>query len=240
MGLTEQEKREKTIKGLECLTHQNFAIYKDDCKKRQCQYLKTDCEIAVMEDALELINAQIPCEDAVSREELLRYLADVGYAYSPNDTDPHDMQERKRAICTGLDIAWKAVKEAPSVALKAQEPETVTNPAPSDDSIDWATIMRRYTPEQVGNVMEAKAPRLLTLKQVLALEYDTPIYIEDHGGLHGWDIYSGTTEDEKKEIVTGASWAVAEYWEPKNYNVTWRCWTSKPSKEQMEGVKWDG
>ena len=25
----------------------------------------------------------------------------------------------------------------------------------------------------------------------------------------------------------------------KNYNKTWRCWTSRPTDEQMEAVKWD-
>ena len=47
--------REKVKAGLECLTHVNFAIYKSDCEKRQCPYRKTDCEIAVMNDALNLL-----------------------------------------------------------------------------------------------------------------------------------------------------------------------------------------
>lgn len=46
---------EKVKAGLECLTHVNFAIYKSDCEKRQCPYRNTDCEIAVMVDALNLL-----------------------------------------------------------------------------------------------------------------------------------------------------------------------------------------
>ena len=43
------------MKGLECLTHVNFAIYKTECQERQCPYRNTDCEIAVMEDAYNLL-----------------------------------------------------------------------------------------------------------------------------------------------------------------------------------------
>lgn len=50
-------KREKVKAGLECLTHVNFAIYKTDCEKRQCPYRDTDCEIAVMVDAYDLLIA---------------------------------------------------------------------------------------------------------------------------------------------------------------------------------------
>ena len=52
--------REKVMAGLECLTHVDFAVYKSECEKRDCPYKDTDCEIAVMEDALALLKAQEP------------------------------------------------------------------------------------------------------------------------------------------------------------------------------------
>lgn len=42
----------QVIRGLQCLTHVDFAVYKSECEERQCPYRKLDCEIAVMTDAL--------------------------------------------------------------------------------------------------------------------------------------------------------------------------------------------
>lgn len=46
---------EKVMQGLECLTHVNFAIYKTECRERDCPYKNEDCELAVMEDAYNLL-----------------------------------------------------------------------------------------------------------------------------------------------------------------------------------------
>ena len=47
--------REKVKAGLECLTHVDEVVYKRECKERQCPYRNMDCEIAVMEDAYNLL-----------------------------------------------------------------------------------------------------------------------------------------------------------------------------------------
>ena len=52
--------REKVMAGLECLTHDDLAAYATECEKRDCPYRNTDCEIAVMEDAYRLLEAQEP------------------------------------------------------------------------------------------------------------------------------------------------------------------------------------
>lgn len=52
--------REKVMAGLECLTHVDFAVYKSECEKRDCPYKDTDCEIAVMKDAYNLLKAMEP------------------------------------------------------------------------------------------------------------------------------------------------------------------------------------
>lgn len=41
--------------GLECLTNRNL-IYKSECRERQCPYRDKDCELAVMEDAYNLLD----------------------------------------------------------------------------------------------------------------------------------------------------------------------------------------
>lgn len=47
--------REKALIGLKCLTHVNEVVYKRECIERGCPYMNTDCEIAVMEDALKAL-----------------------------------------------------------------------------------------------------------------------------------------------------------------------------------------
>lgn len=47
--------REKVMQGLGCLTHVDEVVYKRECEERQCPYRNTDCEIAVMEDAYNLL-----------------------------------------------------------------------------------------------------------------------------------------------------------------------------------------
>jgi len=48
--------REKVKAGLECLTHVNFAIYKTECKERNCPYKDAEqCDSDVMVDALNLL-----------------------------------------------------------------------------------------------------------------------------------------------------------------------------------------
>ena len=81
-------------------------------------------------------------------------------------------------------------------------------------------------------------PRVMTLGEVLALKEGTPVYIEDSGGLHSWDVFAGIAPDSSYDVMTGAPWATAEYWPQSEYNDTWRCWTGEPTIERMEGEKW--
>lgn len=87
-------------------------------------------------------------------------------------------------------------------------------------------------------LLKAQEARVMTLEEVKTLEENTPLYIEQCDGLHGWDVYSGV-ESGTNDIMTGAPWAVAEYWVWSEYGDTWRCWTSRPTDEQMEATPWE-
>lgn len=47
---------EKVMTGLNCMTRCE-AVLKQECQERQCPYRDTDCDIAVMVDALNLLEA---------------------------------------------------------------------------------------------------------------------------------------------------------------------------------------
>ena len=87
--------------------------------------------------------------------------------------------------------------------------------------------------------LKAQEPRVMTVEEVLALPEDTPIYIENCDGPNGWDVYAGITKDADNDVVTGAIWATCEYWSQDEYGETWRCWTSRPTDEQMEAIPWN-
>ena len=93
--------------------------------------------------------------------------------------------------------------------------------------------------KELESLLKAQEPRVMTLEEVLALPYDTPIYIENCDGLYGWDIFSGTTKDDDNDVVTGASWATAEYWSQDEYGDTWRCWTARPDQAKREATPWN-
>lgn len=88
-------------------------------------------------------------------------------------------------------------------------------------------------------LLKAQEPRVMTLEEVLALPYDTPIYIENCDYLCGWDIFAGITKDDDNDVVTGALWSTTEYWPQDKYGDTWRCWTSRPTDEQREAIPWN-
>ena len=83
---------------------------------------------------------------------------------------------------------------------------------------------------------ESSECRVMTLEEVLELKEDTPIYIEQSDGLHGWDVFRGI--DHLGDIITGPQWATSEYWEQHDYNDKWRVWTSRPTDAQREATPW--
>ena len=84
-------------------------------------------------------------------------------------------------------------------------------------------------------------PKLLKWTEVD--QFDV-VYIEvheDEEGLGEWSGY-GSYEHQGPEpgtlqfAVIGKSMRLVT--DPKNYNIYWRCWSSKPDRDQMESTPW--
>ena len=86
-------------------------------------------------------------------------------------------------------------------------------------------------------LLKAQEPRVMTLEEVVKTERNTPIYIDQRYGMHGWDIYDGV-DIQAKDIVTGAPWASNEFWGWDEYGKTWRCWTSRPTDKRRAATPW--
>ena len=86
-------------------------------------------------------------------------------------------------------------------------------------------------------MLKAQEPRVMTLEEVNALDWDY-CYLEQER-LPGKE-YRGMLG---KYIMTCVTWpsitAAKISYGAENYGRTWRCWTSRPTKEQMEAVKWE-
>lgn len=83
----------------------------------------------------------------------------------------------------------------------------------------------------------AQEPRVMTPEEVNALDWDY-CYLEQER-LPGKE-YRGMLGKHIMTCVTWPSITAAKISQGKdNYGRTWRCWTSRPTDEQREAVKWE-
>jgi hypothetical protein len=91
-------------------------------------------------------------------------------------------------------------------------------------------------------LLKAQEPRVMTREEVVKNSELRVVWVERRNG----DICAGIYE--KCRNTAGGVCAVFFNFRrvPNNgmfsassYNVSWRCWTSRPTDEQREAVKWD-
>lgn len=96
------------------------------------------------------------------------------------------------------------------------------------------------------DALTAKQPRVLTLEEVAAAQ-KTPVWRETKRAHK--DLYNGwmlAYDIQRGQGITGTRQGMTEpngrigWYKLDDYGKTWRCWTSKPTDEQREAVKWDG
>ena len=91
-------------------------------------------------------------------------------------------------------------------------------------------------------LLKAQEPRVMTLDEVrdLAGNYEI-VWAEDNGSDDCCEGYCSPDLDYRTdEVILWVPGIECEY-EPNNgtYGKKWRCWTSKPTLEQMKAVKWE-
>lgn len=111
-------------------------------------------------------------------------------------------------------------------------------------SYDSASCFLDITSDALS-LLKAQQPRAMTLEEVwnrgdnepLFLEYVLPsraelcpaIFQPDNSDRGGGDGYM---------CVVG-KWCASGFYNVREYNKTWRCWTSRPTDEQRKAVKWE-
>lgn len=90
-------------------------------------------------------------------------------------------------------------------------------------------------------LLKAQEPRVMTLETILNEYRDAPLYLEIQGG--GYCDWAYWYRKPKRGILTLRWYHEDEAWGAgvplDEYRKTWRCWTSRPTDEQREAVKWD-
>ena len=95
--------------------------------------------------------------------------------------------------------------------------------------------------------LKAQEPRMMGLKELAF--YDSGLYVETRNGCPEgladelWPalchLYC-VSQNGECGYVSFVNWNADTYdFEAKDYNVEFRCWTSRPTEEQREAVKWD-
>lgn len=80
--------------------------------------------------------------------------------------------------------------------------------------------------------------RVLTLEEVEAYceggADATPLWVEFDGGINRWVLIAPVRETCKMDFVSKYLAMMGILYEKE-----WRCWLRKPTKEEMEGTKWE-
>lgn len=93
--------------------------------------------------------------------------------------------------------------------------------------------------DNVISMLKAQEPRVLTIEEVKALPYGHVIIETDKSELLRWldALLFCKNDNDSFDFITLEGRARLLGTE---YNVEWRCWTSRPTDEQRKAVKWDG
>lgn len=89
------------------------------------------------------------------------------------------------------------------------------------------------------DLLKKQEPRVLTIEEISNDNIETAYFETKAGMLRGCVIEPNAICESYFYIVCGLNDDV--YWrDSKGYNITWRCWTSRPTKEQMQDTPWKG
>lgn len=125
---------------------------------------------------------------------------------------------------------------------------------PYNDGIDENVECKQKWADDALELLKAQEPRVMTLEEVCAaVQKNATLFTEcekenqwvTEGMAHFSDLalFNDPKYDECKITFIRHTYDGTQknewYVRLKNYNKTWRCWTSRPTDEQREAVKWE-
>ena len=149
--------------------------------------------------------------------------------------------DRKITIDGGITECCHDLMTDALALLKAQETEAADAPKPDSDIWCWYDITHNYTSEQVVSALKAQNPQVMTLDEI----HDSMVVYLEAGTK-----FLGIVDDDGVVLAIGGSertvakcfitvWDVNVCGMNDEYNVTWRAWSQRPTKEQREREPWN-
>ena len=93
-------------------------------------------------------------------------------------------------------------------------------------------------------LLKAQEPRLMNAAEVADCPDGMVLWVEERQGVT-WNLFpleiefSSTHPDTGTDYLFFITYHDCRKFECSEYNQTWRCWTARPTKEQMEAMKWE-
>ena len=88
------------------------------------------------------------------------------------------------------------------------------------------------------SLLKEQEPRVMTLDETIA-SCENPVWLEENtlqGSYGAWGVVKGVREKYNAVNIGGVRFG---YWPRAKYNISWRCWSARPTEEQRKAVKWE-
>lgn len=91
-------------------------------------------------------------------------------------------------------------------------------------------------------LLKEQEPRVLTWEELI--DVTNPVWYEEREGISSWALCTDVTRGNDYENMSYEFFEnydnsyIREY--ATNCNIYWRCWTARPTDEQIKAVKWNG
>ena len=119
------------------------------------------------------------------------------------------------------------------ICIRVQDNEKCPDECPYRKDICYGTVGLMA---DALSLLKAQEPRVMTLGEVKVIPYDADIWIETEYYVGEITIFAATINTKGlRGVMVYGSHKTYDY---EAYNKLWRCWTSRPTDEQREAVKW--
>lgn len=106
----------------------------------------------------------------------------------------------------------------------------------SDDPTQAYCLFNRIMPDALA-LLKEQEPRVMTYEEIKD-NLGVPVWVEYADDENGNGYGVPTSDLEAYIMIFGANAYCAH--NARSHNIKWRCWTFRPTPEQMRDTKWEG
>lgn len=109
-----------------------------------------------------------------------------------------------------------------------------------NDSVQYNPWADTKTLEAALAMLKSQGPRVMTLEEINAVKQNDVLVYESNAAFKAIFHFIVTEGVVDNELRIKTEFERIDMAAPlETYNRVWRCWTSRPTDEQREAVKWD-